>query len=437
MENINIEQLTALFSQLQSADDESLKAVRKSGFTAFKQLGLPTAKTEEWKYTRVRNLFNQNFSLTDDENLSGVSQKEMDEIRLPGFEHANQIVFVNGKYSQELSTIISPANKMTILPLEKALESEFKELVLAHINKSSLALNDGLQALNTSLINHGIFIHVSKNQIVEAPIYIYHINNATANFSFAQPRSLVFLAKNAKLQIVENYITLGTLESFTNEVMEIVVDDNAFLEHYKIQNDVAAANQVNSTHIRQIGKCNVHTFTLSLSGGTIRNNTYIVMETAGNEAHMFGLYLLQGKTHVDNHTLVDNTQPNCYSNELYKGIMDEQSTGVFSGKIVVRQDAQKTNAYQSNKNILLSDEATINSKPQLEIFADDVKCSHGCTVGQLDEEALFYLRSRGMSEQSAKSFLLQAFASDILEQVKISALHDYLQNLVADRLLIN
>jgi Fe-S cluster assembly protein SufD len=224
------------------------------------------------------------------------------------------------------------------------------------------------------------------------------------------------------------------MDSFTNEVVEIVVKDNAILEYYKIQNDRANGSHVGTTHIRQIGKSYAHTVIVSLDGGMIRNNTNIVMEAAGNEAHMYGLYLLKGNSHVDNHTLVDNRMPNCFSNELYKGVMDERSTGVFSGKIFVRPDAQKTNAYQTNNNILLSDNATVNTKPQLEIFADDVKCSHGCTVGRLDEEALFYLRARGISKEHAQAMLLKAFAESIIEQIKIEPLKDYAEQLIVDRL---
>jgi Fe-S cluster assembly protein SufD len=186
--------------------------------------------------------------------------------------------------------------------------------------------------------------------------------------------------------------------------------------------------------VRQVGKSYAHTLVISLNGGTIRNNTNIIMEAEGNEAHMYGLYLLRGNTHVDNHTLVDNKMPNCFSNELYKGVIDDSATGVFSGKIFVRPDAQKTNAYQSNNNILLSDNASVNSKPQLEIYADDVKCSHGCTVGRLDEEALFYLQTRGISKEHAQAMLLQAYASSIVEQIRMEPLRGFAEQLIATRL---
>jgi Fe-S cluster assembly protein SufD len=220
-------------------------------------------------------------------------------------------------------------------------------------------------------------------------------------------------------------------------VTEIVVEQDAIVNFYKIQNEGIHASQVSTTHFRQIGKALCNATTISLSGNIVRNNLNMVMEAEHGESHMYGLYLLDGKTHVDNHTIVDNVMPHCFSNELYKGIMDGASTGVFNGKIFVRQDAQKTNAYQSNKNVLLTNEASVNTKPQLEIFADDVKCSHGCTIGKLDEEALFYLRARGIGEKAAKSLLLHAFAVDILDNIKTASLRDYVDQLISERLEFN
>jgi Fe-S cluster assembly protein SufD len=237
-----------------------------------------------------------------------------------------------------------------------------------------------------------------------------------------------------ELQVVETYTTIGKAESFTNEVMEMVVEEDAMVEYYKIQHDAGHANQVSTTHIRQTGKSYVHAVTISLNGAMIRNNLNIVLEAERCEAHLYGLYFLHGKSHIDNHTVVDNVKPNCFSNELYKGIINDQATAVFNGKIFVQPQAQKTNAYQSNKNILLSDTASVNTKPQLEIFADDVKCSHGCTVGRLDEEGLFYLRSRGISEKIARSLLVHAYAIDILEHIKLAPIRMYVDQLISERL---
>jgi Fe-S cluster assembly protein SufD len=279
-----------------------------------------------------------------------------------------------------------------------------------------------------------VFIYVKKGQVPEHPVYIYHISDTREINTFSQPRSLFYVAENASLQVVETFITIGPQESFTNHVTEIVVEKEARLEYYKIQNDAPHASQVSTTHIRQTGKSYTHSVVISLNGGLIRNNLNIVLDADRCESHLYGLYCVKGQTHIDNHTVVDNAQPNCFSNELYKGIMDDNATGVFNGKIFVRRDAQKTNAYQSNKNVLLSDSASVNTKPQLEIFADDVKCSHGCTVGSLDEEALFYLRSRGVGKDDARSLLLQAFAIDILENIKPAPIRAYVDQLISKRL---
>ena len=438
MDPININYFGEKFNQLQSSDPEPIiSSIRKGGFETFNKAGLPSFKNEEWKYTKISNLFNKEYHLSADELKAEVIVSDVDAIRLPGFENANELVFVNGRFAPELSTIRSSQKELVVLPLEEAAKGNYKQLVEQHLNKSSLFIKDGIHALNTSFIYGGVFIYANKSEVPEHPVYLYHISDARDNHTLSQPRSLIFVEQSAKLQLVESYTTIGSMDSFTNEVIEIVVDTNAILEYYKIQNDVINASQVGTTHIRQIGKSFVHALTVSLNGGIIRNNTDIIMEAAGNEAHMYGLYLLKGRTHVDNHTLVDNTKPNCFSNEFYKGIIDEYATGVFSGKIFVRPDAQKTNAYQSNKNILLSDNATVNTKPQLEIFADDVKCSHGCTVGQLDEEALYYLRTRGISKEHAQSMLLHAFAEDIVEQIKIEALRKHVEELITERLSVN
>jgi len=435
MEKINLEYFGEKFNQLQTIDpDHFLSDVRNEGFHNFNNKGLPTYKNEEWKYTRIADLFTKEYRLTEDETETNISRSMIDEIRMPGYENANELVFVNGKYTPELSSIRSSKEELVILPLEEAANGIYKELVNEHLGKSALFINDGIHALNTSFIYGGVFIYAVKGQIIENPVYLYHISDATQNHILSQPRSLVFADKSSKLQLVETYKTIGSMDSFTNEVLEVVVNANAILEYYKIQNDAPNGSHVGTTHIRQIGKSFAHTVVVTLDGGMIRNNTNIIMEAAGNEAHMFGLYLLKSKSHVDNHTLVDNRMPNCFSNELYKGVIDERATGVFSGKIFVRPDAQKTNAYQTNNNILLSDNASVNTKPQLEIFADDVKCSHGCTVGRLDEEALFYLRARGISKEHAQAMLLKAFAESIIEQIKIEPLKEYAEEMIEERL---
>lgn len=421
------------FEQLQKATpQDSIAQLRQDGFESFTKAGLPTFRDEGWKYTNVSSLFDKVYHLAETVKITAA---DVDAIRLPGSEQANELVFINGRFNGELSAIRSSKADLVVLPLEEAAKGVYKEIVAAQLNQSSNYINDGIHALNTSFILGGVFIHVLKGKEPE-PVYFYHISDTRHHPALAQPRSLVLADENSRLQLTESYTTIGTSDSFTNEVLEIVVKENAYIAYYKIQNDAANASQVNTTHIRQIGKSHVHAVTVTLNGGLIRNNMNLVLDAAGNETHLYGLYLLKGKSHTDNHTLIDNLKPNCFSNQFYKGIADDEATAIFNGRIMVQPDAQKTNAYQSNKNIVLSDNATINTKPQLEIFADDVKCSHGCTIGQLDKEALFYLRARGIPKAAAEVLLLQAFAEDILTQIKSEALRAYVSNLIYTHLAI-
>lgn len=434
---MNLTYIQACFEQLKKKEPEGPVArLRMQGFEAFEQTGLPSRRNEEWKYTAIGGLFDNPAYLTAAIPEAQLESGVIDPVRLPGHLQANELVFVNGRFSPRLSAIRSPKSQLTVLPLEEAAKGIYKELVKEHLGKSSTSVRDGVHALNTSFIQDGVFIHVAQGRQLSEPVYFYHISDARQNPVLGQPRSLVIIEQNAKLQLVETYHTLGASDSFTNQVTEIVIDKDAKLEYYKIQEDGVNASQVSTTHIRQTGNSYVHAVTVTLSGGIIRNNMQVIMESSKNEAHLYGLYILSGHTHADNHTLVDHTQPDCLSNEYYKGILDDQATGVFNGKIMVRPDAQKTNAYQANKNVLLADEATINTKPQLEIFADDVKCSHGCTVGQLDENALFYLTARGIPKADARALLLQAFALDITDQVKPEPLRTYITQLISKRLSI-
>jgi Fe-S cluster assembly protein SufD len=422
---------TEHFNKLQSqVGNGNLQELRQKAFHSFNEKGIPLGRNEEWKYTRISNLFNKQYTFPL--QLTSISEQDLKELRLPGHEAANELVFVNGLFSEVLSNIRSAS--LQVQPLEVAARGEFSNIVSEHLGHSSDYLKDGINALNTAFVHGGVFIYVGKGKTLEHPIYLYNITDARTGNIFSQPRSLVYLAGNANAQIVETFNTIGTGESFTNGVMEIVVEQDAMLEHYKIQNDASHANQVSTTHIRQIGKSYVHTVTISLNGGIVRNNLNVVLEAEHCETHLYGLYFIGGDTHVDNHTLVDNVTPHSFSNEFYKGIIDDNATGIFNGKIMVQRLAQKTNAYQSNKNILLSDGASVNTKPQLEIFADDVKCSHGCTVGQLDEEGMFYLRSRGIREEKARALLVHAFAMDVLEHIKPSAIRSYVDHLISERL---
>lgn len=420
--------------QLKKAQGNSkgLDGVRQEGLDAFSELGIPGTKHEEWKYTRIGGLFNKEFVFADAAIAGSFDAAKLDAIHLPGHEKANELFFINGIFSFEHSVIRSSA--LVVLPLEEAAANEYAPIVSANLGHSASYLKDGINALNTAFVQGGVFIHVKKGKVPDHPVYIYHIVDAGVGNVLAQPRSLVHIAENAQLQIVETFSTLGDAGSFTNQVMEIIVEKDALLEFYKIQNDAATTNQVSTTHVRQTGKSYTHIVTISLNGGIVRNNLNLVLEAEYCEAHLYGLYFQHGQTHIDNHTVVDNVKPHCLSNELYKGIIGDKATAVFNGKIFVQPQAQKTNAYQSNKNILLSADASVNTKPQLEIFADDVKCSHGCTIGRLNEEGLFYLQSRGINETIARSLLVHAFAVDILEHIKPVQIREYVNRMISERL---
>ncbi|MBS1917958.1 MAG: Fe-S cluster assembly protein SufD [Bacteroidetes bacterium] len=430
----SVEYFKEKFDLLQHANKDSLLgSVHQQAFNAFRTMGIPSVKHEEWKYTRVGSLFNKEYNVVLEQKPNTISEKEINAVRLPGHEEANELFFINGIFSFGLSKILS-SKQLVVISLKEAAAGEYNDVVSKNFNHSSNYLKDGVNALNAAFAQEAVFIHIKKGQITEHPVYIYNITDTRSGNTFSQPRSLIHVAENAQVQMVETYIALGHSQDFTSQVTEIIVEKDAHVEYYKIQHEGRDSSMVSTTHLRQVGKSYTHTVTVSLDGDIVRNNLNVVLDAEHCEAHLYGLYFQKGSSHIDNHTVVDNVKPNCFSNELYKGIIDGDATGVFNGKIFVQPHAQKTNAYQSNKNILLSDSATVNTKPQLEIFADDVKCSHGCTIGRLDEEGLFYLQSRGISEKTAMALLLHAFSDDILSNIKLPAIKNYVDELIEKRL---
>lgn len=413
----------------QQTNASALSSFHAENWKNFSAWGLPAIKHEEWKYTRIRNVFNDKMIVSNAGSVNSVQQ-----YFLPGQLAKNAIVFVNGVFNASLSNITENEGTLVVKSLSTAAADEDAAFIKTNLGHSQRYHQDGINALNAAFAAGGVYIKIKKGKQVNHPVAIYHITDASAGFMFSQPRILVNVEQAAEVTILETYTKIGNEDSLTNEVIEICAAQDAIVNYIKIQDEGKGTHHAGTTHIRQLAKCVTHAVTLTLSGNIVRNNLNMVMEAANSESHMYGLYLLHGETLADNHTIVDNQQPNCLSNELYKGIMDEKSTGVFNGKIFVRQDAQKTNAYQSNKNILIGDSASANTKPQLEIFADDVKCSHGCTVGKLDQDAMFYLKARGISEENARALLLHAFAVDILDQIKDEEIRAYADQLISARL---
>jgi len=433
VENPLIAQINTRFEafekSLEGAETSSLHELRKNALQSFKLLGLPTVKNEEWKYTPISNQLKGKFDFSKVTKLTALAPDDIKKVHIPNLE-ANVLVFINGVFAPFSSTILTPIHEMEVLSLNRAAEKRIENFD-KYFGQIASCENNAFTALNTAFADQGTFIYVPEGSIVTLPTVLHYITDASNFDVIAQPRNLFVLGKRAQATIIETYSCLGDNALFTNSVTEIVLHKEAIFNYYKLQNESSAAHHVDNTEISQESKSVLNAVTITTGCGMIRNNLHIAIKEQYAESNLSGLYKLSGKTHVDNHTLVDHIAPNCESNELYKGIMDDKSTAVFNGKIFVKQAAQKTNAFQSNKNILLSDDATVYTKPQLEIFADDVKCSHGTTVGALDEEPLFYLRSRGLDEEIARGMLLGAFAGEVVDKIKIPEVRDFVLNWLA------
>lgn len=399
-------------------------SLRERAMDAFLEQGIPGRKHEEYKY------LNMELALKGD--VSGSSKSVSAEFiqNAKIIKNAIVVVIINGKLSVENTNFNNNVKGLEIIDLAEASgNSAFQK----HYAQYADIKSDAFIALNTAMAAGGIFIHVEKNTIVNHPIHIIHITSASG-YMIVHPRNLIVLEENSQAKIIESFISAeDSARVFNNALSEMFVDVKAQLEHYKIQEENEVGSLMNTTQVIQKGTSVFSTNNFTLSGSLVRNNLNIVLDDERIETHLNGLYLTKGNQSVDNHTLVDHRKPNCNSNELYKGIIEDKSTATFNGKIYVRKDAQKTNAFQSNKNILLSDDGTINTKPQLEIYADDVKCSHGTSTGKLDEDKIFYLRARGLSEASAKKLLMHAFASEVVENVKIEELRDYVEAKITER----
>ncbi|NIV96644.1 Fe-S cluster assembly protein SufD, partial [candidate division KSB1 bacterium] len=306
------------------------------------------------------------------------------------------------------------------------------ELVQKHLGQYAAFENEAFTALNTAFAEDGVLIHVPDNTVIEEPIHFINLTVSEDSEIVSHPRNLFVAGKNSQLTIIDTYHCLADSTYFNNVVTEFFVDENANVDHIKIQEESVEAFHIMSTHVQQERSSVYTNINIDLGGLLVRNNFSLLLNAENCESHLFGFYFGEDRQHVDNHTFMDHAKPHCFSNELYKGILGGKARGVFNGKILVRPNAQKTNALQSNKSLLLTGDATINAKPQLEIFADDVKCTHGATIGQLDEEAMFYLRSRGISEEMVAAMLRYAFAADVFENIKIESIRKKLDTRIID-----
>ncbi|MES2591695.1 MAG: Fe-S cluster assembly protein SufD [Bacteroidota bacterium] len=418
-----------LISEFESSKNSFFGSLqlRERAMESFSEQGFPNRKHEEYKYVNIDQMLKADFALATEKTINSEQIQHLKFLK-----NSFVAVIVNGVLSESLSSFVNLPKGLTICSMADAAK---KHSAVFEKQYGSIAdINaDPFIALNTAMAAGGVFVHVAANTVIEIPIHIIHVSTADEN-TMVHPRNLIVAELNSQAKIIESYETIdSTAKVFNNALTEIVVDANANVDHYKIQDEKESGYLVNTTQAIQHKQSVFTTHTFTLSGSLVRNNLCIVLDAEGIESHLNGLYLTKGNQVVDNHTLVDHRKPNCNSNEFYKGIIDDKSAATFNGKIFVRKDAQKTNAFQSNKNILLSDDGTINTKPQLEIYADDVKCSHGTSTGKLDADKIFYLRARGLSESSAKKLLMHAFASEITDTIKIEELKEYIEIQISKR----
>ncbi len=432
-----------------------LGKIRKEAMARFAQLGFPTTHNEEWKYTSVAPIASGAFQPAGSDIKPAVSER----LRSVPFWDLGcpRLVFINGHYSPTLSQLGAGSAGVKVSNLRAALTATGAETAALeqHLTRYAAFDQHAFVALNTALFEDGAFIEIGNDRVLEKPIYLLYVSTANGRPTVAHPRTLLLAGRGSEATFIEGYASAEGADSFgtsgagrpgdkeglttggahfTNAVTEIVAGEGAVLDYCKTQAESESALHVSTIQASLARSSSLHTHSVAFGSGLAREEVNAVLDGEGAECLLDGLFVSAGKQHVDNHTTIDHAKPHCGSRELYKGVLDGRSTGVFNGKIIVRKDAQKTDSKQSNKNLLLSEDAVVNTKPQLEIYADDVKCTHGATIGQVDQEAIFYLRSRGIGHAEARRLLIQAFASEIIDRIKFEPLRARLRQALLLRL---
>jgi Fe-S cluster assembly protein SufD len=400
-------------------DPRWVSDARRTALDRFRTLGFPTTRDEEWRFTSVAPVAERSFALARN-GAAGLHSEDLDRFRLPGGAAAT-LVFANGRYLPAASDLSGLPAGVQVDSLAHAV-LEPASGIERHLTRAATADRHAFTALNTAFLLDGAYVSVPEGAIIDAPILCLFVSAGGERQMVAHPRVLVVMGAGSQASIVESYGAVHASDYFTNAVTEIIAGENATLDHYKLQQESAASVHIASMYVHAARNATVRSHSIGFGGSLVRNDIVVVLDGEGGECTLNGLYLGDGRALVDNHTTIDHARPHCASRELYKGILGDHARAVFNGKIIVRPDAQKTDAKQTNKALLLSEDAQINTKPQLEIFANDVKCTHGAAIGQMDDEAIFYLRARGLGEQEARRILIRAFAGDVLNRIPLTAL---------------
>ena len=402
---------------------------RVAAIQNLEKLGFPTTKHEEWKYSNIKKLKSEKYNFN---SVSVLKKSDLKTFEMPDLKGII-LYFINGVFQEDLSDLSQSNGKVSIQTIKQT-EQQNPELLNEHFSKYSKDTEEAFTAANTAIAEEGIVVKIEDNATLEIPIILRMISDVRSENVGSTLRNLVIVGKNAEVKIAEAFRTIGESSAFVNTVTEIVIEDDARVDYYKVQDDNNASFHIGTTNVYQKDRSYFYAATVTINGGFVRNNLNLDIDGEHVESFMYGLYVPNENQHIDNHTVADHRKPNSVSNELYKGVLMDKSTGVFNGKIFVRQEAQKTNAYQNCRNVITSDTATMNTKPQLEIWADDVKCSHGATTGMLNDEAIFYMQSRGIPKPEAIKMQLLAFAEDVVSQIKIDSIREYLSEMISAKL---
>jgi Fe-S cluster assembly protein SufD len=399
-----------------------LRELRETAFARFWELGFPTIHDEDWRFTSVAPIANGSFRLAD--AAYNLQPAELQPFRLEGA--ACQLVFVNGRFAAALSQTSALPKGVVARSLAAALAEDEAE-VRHHLAQQEDFRHDAFTALNTALLHEGAYVRVPRGTVLEQPICLLYVSTGNEGPQMAHPRNLVVVGPESQVSILEDYVSLRSGMFFSNVITELVVGENGVVDHYLVEREDRQAYNVSTLRIQQERTANVASHSVLVGGALVRNNVHPVLAGEGGECLINGLFIGAGKQHIDNYMKVEHQAPHCGSRQFYNGILDEHARGVFHGRIIVHKGAQRTDAKQTNRNLLLSDQAQIDTKPQLEIYADDVKCTHGATIGQIEENALFYLRSRGLPEVEARRLLLSAFANESLDRMRPGVIRDWLR----------
>jgi Fe-S cluster assembly protein SufD len=428
-----LQNYTESFSELQkslTAGPGWLHTLRQSGFARFAEVGFPTTHDEDWRFTNISEIAKANFKLAPaDAELPSVD--DIEDLHVPGV--ACQLVFIDGRFAPSLSLLKELPSRVVVRSLQQQL-AESPGAIEAHLGRYLNIQRDAFCALNTAFIEDGAYIHIRKGTVLEEPVYLLFVSTEQDGPVMTHPRNLIVAEENSQVTVIEDYVSLNGGAALSNTVTELVAGDNSNVAHFMIEREDTRAYNISTLRIQQGRGANVASHSLLLGGAIVRNNVHPVLAGEGGDCLINGLYIGGGKQLLDNYMLVEHASPNCASRQFYNGILEGTAHGVFHGRIIVHKDAQKTDAKQTNRNLLLTDQAQIDTKPQLEIYADDVKCTHGATIGQMEENALFYLRSRGIDELSARRLLLGAFAGECVERMAEGPARTHVENLINEQL---